>query len=183
MELTEKGKKALLDAAKKSIENRLKNKPMPELNADDPALGEKRGAFVTIKKKGHLRGCIGYIHGVKDLESTVKEMARAAAFNDPRFPPVTEGELSQLSFEISVLTPLKEIENMEEIVVGLHGLYITRGSFSGLLLPQVAIEYEWDRETFLEQTCRKAGLPSNCWKDKETKIFVFSADIFGDPTK
>ncbi len=183
MELTEKGKKALLEAAKKSIENRLKNKPMPEFKDDDPALGEKRGAFVTIKKKGLLRGCIGYIHAVKDLESTVKEMARAAAFNDPRFPPVTEGELSQLSFEISVLTPLKEIENMEEIVVGLHGLYITRGSFSGLLLPQVATEYEWDRETFLEQTCRKAGLPSNSWKDKETKIFVFSADIFGDPTK
>lgn len=183
MELTEKGKKALLEAAKQSIESRLKNKPLPELGIDDPALEEKRGAFVTIKKRGNLRGCIGYIHAVKDLETTVKEMARAAAFNDPRFPPVTEGELSQLSFEISVLTPLKEIENIEEIVVGLHGLYITRGSFSGLLLPQVATEYEWDRETFLEQTCRKAGLPPNSWKDRETKIFAFSADIFGDSTK
>jgi AmmeMemoRadiSam system protein A len=180
MELTEKGKETLLEVAKKSIESRLKNESMPEFKSNDPALAEKRGAFVTIKKKGHLRGCIGYINAVKDLEATVKEMARAAAFNDPRFAPVTEGELPQLSFEISVLTPLKEIESMEEIVVGVHGLYITKGSFSGLLLPQVATEYQWDRKTFLEHTCQKAGLPPNSWKDKNTKIYVFSAEIFGD---
>lgn len=183
MELTEKGKQALLELARKSIESRLKNDLMPEFKSDDPVLQEKRGAFVTIKKKGNLRGCIGYIHAVKDLEATVREMAKAAAFNDPRFPPVSEGELPQLSFEISVLTPLKEIENIEEIVVGVHGLYITKGPFSGLLLPQVATEYKWDRETFLEHTCLKAGLPPHSWKDKGIKIYIFSAEIFGDSTK
>lgn len=181
--MTEKGKEALLEAAKKSIECRLKNDPVPEIQSDDPVLGEKRGAFVTIKKKGQLRGCIGYIHAVKDLGTAVKEMARAAAFSDPRFPPVTEGELQQLSFEISVLTPLREIDNVEEITVGVHGVYMVRGPYSGLLLPQVASEYGWDRETFLKHTCLKAGLPPHSWKDKGTKIFIFSADIFGDSTE
>jgi AmmeMemoRadiSam system protein A len=105
-------------------------------------------------------------------------MAEAAAFDDPRFPPVTKEELKDLSIEISVLTPFKQITDVSEIEVGKHGIYMERGFYSGLLLPQVATEYGWDRETFLEQTCRKAGLPPDAWKEKNTKIYIFSADIF-----
>ena len=105
-------------------------------------------------------------------------MAEAAAFRDPRFGPVRESELSELEFEISVLTPLKKIKDVNEIQVGKHGIYLKRGWYSGLLLPQVATEYGWDRQTFLEHTCQKAGLPSNAWKEKDTEIYIFSADIF-----
>jgi len=105
-------------------------------------------------------------------------MAAAAAFQDPRFPPVTKKELKDLDIEISVLTPFEQITDVNKIEVGKHGIYMERGFYSGLLLPQVATEYGWGRETFLEHTCRKAGLPPDAWKDKETRIYIFSADIF-----
>jgi AmmeMemoRadiSam system protein A len=107
-------------------------------------------------------------------------MAIAAAFNDPRFPSLKSDELQQLTFEISVLSPFKRIKDVNEIEVGKHGLYIVRGYNSGLLLPQVAIEYKWDRETFLKETCHKAGLPLQAWMDEETEIYIFSAEYFGD---
>jgi len=107
-------------------------------------------------------------------------MAVAAAFDDPRFPPLKAEELKDLELEISVLSPLKKIRDIHEIEVGKHGLYIVRGYHSGLLLPQVAIEYGWDRETFLEETCYKAGLPPDAWRDAQTEIYVFSADYFGE---
>jgi len=179
--LTEGEKEHLLNLAKAAVKARLTGddtmeKEMPGM----PVLKEKRGAFVTLKKKGQLRGCIGYIQAVKPLGQTVDEMARAAAFNDPRFPPVTKDELPHLSFEISVLTPLKEIEHVDEIKVGVHGIYIVKGFHSGLLLPQVATEYGWDRKTFLEHTCYKAGLSPQAWQDQDTRIYIFSADIFCD---
>jgi uncharacterized protein len=179
--LTEGEKERLLNLAKAAVKARLTGDDTTEKEMPDmPVLKEKRGAFVTLKKKGQLRGCIGYIQAVKPLDQTIDEMARAAAFSDPRFPPVTKDELPHLSFEISVLTPLKEIENVDEIQVGVHGIYIVKGFHSGLLLPQVATEYGWDRKTFLEHTCYKAGLPSRAWQDKDTKIYIFSADIFCD---
>jgi len=180
MELSEQEKKALLEIAKRAIIAKAGNKDMPKLTMDLPILKEKRGAFVTLKKRGHLRGCIGYIKAVKPLGDTVQEMAVAAAFHDPRFPSVKGDEIRDLSFEISVLSPLQKIKNIEEIEVGTHGLYMVRGYNSGLLLPQVAIEYRWDRETFLKETCYKAGLPPKAWKDKETEIYIFSADYFND---
>ena len=125
-----------------------------------------------------LRGCIGYIHALKQLDETIIEMAQAAAFRDPRFPPVTKDEFDDLEIEISVLTPIREIEDINEIEVGKHGIIIERGGYSGLLLPQVATDYGWDRETFLEHTCNKAGLPTDAWKQEGTKIKIFSADIF-----
>jgi len=127
-----------------------------------------------------LRGCIGYIKAYKPLWETVQEMAIAAAFHDPRFPSLKPDEVKQLTFEISVLSPFKRIKDINEIEVGKHGLYMVRGYRSGLLLPQVATEYKWDRETFLQETCYKAGLPLDSWKDKETEIYIFSADYFGD---
>jgi len=110
----------------------------------------------------------------------VREMAPAAAFQDPRFKPLQADELPGLEIEISVLSPLRLIKSTDEIEVGKHGLYIVRGMNRGLLLPQVATEYHWDRLTFLEQTCQKAGLPPDAWKDPRTQIYVFRADIFGD---
>jgi uncharacterized protein len=181
VKLTESEKEHLLNMAKAAVKMRLGGDDLPEFATDDiPVLKEKRGAFVTLKKKGQLRGCIGYIHALKPLGQTIDEMARAAAFSDPRFPPVTPDELPDLSFEISVLTPLKKIEDIEEIKVGIHGLYIVLGGRSGLLLPQVATEYGWDRKTFLEHTCYKAGLSPQAWQDKDAKIYIFSADIFHD---
>lgn len=176
--LSEEEKKTLHQIAKTVIENRAKGKPVPEFKIDAPALKENRGAFVSLHKKGQLRGCIGYIEGRGPLHKTIEEMAEAAAFRDPRFSPVTERELPELDIEISVLTPLKRITDINEIEIGKHGLYIRRGWYSGLLLPQVATEYGWDRKTFLEHTCQKAGLPSNAWKEKDVEIYIFSADIF-----
>jgi AmmeMemoRadiSam system protein A len=165
---------------KTAIAAKVNNKEMPELSVDSETLKEKRGAFVTLKKHGHLRGCIGYIKPVKALGETVQEMAIAAAFHDPRFPSLKRDEVQDLTFEISVLSPLKRIKDINEIEIGKHGLYVVRGYQSGLLLPQVAIEYKWDRETFLQETCYKAGLQTQAWMDRETEIYIFSADYFGD---
>jgi len=180
MELTDQDKKALLDIAKRAIIAKAGNRELPKLTMELPIIKEKRGAFVTLKKRGHLRGCIGYIKAVKPLGETVQEMAVAAAFHDPRFPSVKGDEIRDLSFEISVLSPLQKMKTIDDIEVGKHGLYMVRGYNSGLLLPQVATEYGWDRETFLKETCYKAGLPPQSWKDKETDIYIFSADYFSD---
>jgi AmmeMemoRadiSam system protein A len=180
MELTEKEKESLLDIAKNAIAAEINHKGRPELKIDSEILRQKRGAFVTLKKRGQLRGCIGYIKAYKPLWETVQEMAVAAAFHDPRFPSLKSDELDNLTFEISVLSPLRRIKDINEIEVGKHGLYIVHGYNSGLLLPQVATEYKWDRETFLRETCHKAGLPSQAWMDTETEIYIFSADYFGD---
>jgi len=143
-------------------------------------LRQQFGVFVTLHKKGELRGCIGYIEGFKPLQDAVIEMAKSAAFNDPRFPSVTFDEVDDLEIEISVLSPIRSIENVDMIEVGKHGLIIEQGFYKGLLLPQVATEYNWDRNTFLSHTCRKAGLNSNAWKEKKTIISIFSAEIFSE---
>src|SRR4030066_1441955 len=176
--LSEEEKKTLHHIAKTVIENLARGAALPEFKIESPILKENRGAFVTIHQRGKLRGCIGYIEGQGPLHKTIEEMAEAAAFRDPRFTPVKEKELPELELEISVLTPLKRIQDVNEIQVGKHGIYIKKGWYSGLLLPQVATEYGWDCQTFLEHTCQKAGLPSNAWKDKDIEIYIFSADIF-----
>ncbi len=182
--LSEDDKRLLHEIARTVIRNRVLGKPIPDFRVTSPRLREPRGAFVTIKKHGNLRGCIGYVKPIKPLWQAVAEMAEAAAFEDPRFPPVTADELDDLEIEISVLTPLMEVKGSpEEIVrqiqVGKHGIMIERPPYySGLLLPQVATEYGWDAETFLEQTCLKAGLPTDAWRDPATRIYLFSAEIF-----
>ena len=168
----------LLKIARDVVEACCRGGKPPKPEVFSPTLNEPRGAFVTLHKDGKLRGCIGHIRAQKPLVETIVEMAEAAAFQDPRFPPVTTKELSQLEYEISVLTPLRRIKDVEEIQVGIHGIYMKRGPSSGLLLPQVATEWGWDRITFLEHTCSKAGLPEDAWKDKKTEIYIFSADVF-----
>ena len=179
MQLTGEEKQALLRIARESIEAELEGKTPPG-SAEKGTLEEKRGAFVSLKKRGKLRGCIGFIEARKPLARTVEEMAVAAAFQDPRFPPLRKEELKDLKLEISVLTPLRRISDAGEIEIGTHGLYIRKGGRAGLLLPQVATEWRWDRDLFLKETCRKAGLAPDAWRDPETEIFLFSADVFGE---
>jgi hypothetical protein len=176
--LQEEEKKTLRRIALAAIEGKLKGSRSGPAENLTPGLQEKRGAFVSLHKGGRLRGCIGQIVPARPLHQTIADMAAAAAFDDPRFDPLTARELKDLELEISVLTPMERLKNVEEIEIGRHGLYLRKGFNSGLLLPQVAVEYGWDRNAFLEETCRKAGLPRGAWKEKGTEIYVFSADIF-----
>jgi len=170
-------KNALKVVVEETLESVVKGGAIPAYAQHEGKLGEKWGAFVTLNKDDHLRGCIGHIIGTQPLIDTVAQMTRAAALEDPRFQPVQPSELNSIKYEISVLTPIREIDNVEEIVVGRDGIIISRGYNRGLLLPQVATEYGWDRETFLEQTCNKAGLPKSAWSESDTKIEIFSAEI------
>jgi uncharacterized protein len=180
MDLSDRDKKLLLQIARDSIEAHLLDKPAPRLSAVPPSLCQPRGAFVSLHRRGQLRGCIGYLEAVQPLGETVREMAAAAAFQDPRFRPLGREELADLEVEISVLSPMQLVNNIDQIQVGTHGLYIIQGRCRGLLLPQVATEYHWDRLTFLAQTCGKAGLPADAWKDPATQIYLFTAEVFAD---
>ncbi len=177
--LSDNEKKILLKTARITIENTFQTpkKPLPQPTEN---LQEYCGAFVTLHRKGKLRGCIGNMTGIKPLFETIIQMAESSAFHDPRFTPVAAHEVEELDIEISVLTPLREIEDVEEIEVGKHGIYMQRGHRSGVLLPQVSVEQGWDRNTFLEHTCMKAGMTTDCWQDPEVKISVFEAIIFRD---
>jgi AmmeMemoRadiSam system protein A len=180
--LTDNEKEILLLVARISIKDAVEgtNSEIPEMFPQ--ALKEKCGAFVTLHNHGDLRGCIGYVEGFMQLVDTVREVSVKAALEDPRFAPVTAEELDDLEIEISVMSPLKKIADINDIEIGKHGIIIEREHRRGLLLPQVATEYNWDRETFLIHTCRKAGLPSDAWKDTKTNISIFSAEIFHETT-
>jgi AmmeMemoRadiSam system protein B/AmmeMemoRadiSam system protein A len=177
--LTDQEKAELLALARKSVESMVQDREpyRPEPSASE-TLDQEYGAFVTITEAGKLRGCIGYTAPVKPLYITVRDTATLAALRDPRFPHVTAAELPQLVYEISVLSPLRRVLSPEEIQVGRDGLLMKNGDKEGLLLPQVPVEQHWDRQTFLEQTCAKAGMSSDCWKDENTDIFRFSAIVF-----
>ncbi len=172
---------AMLRLARKTIADKLgihEDIEIPPLN--DEIFNEKCGAFVTLHIRGNLRGCIGYIEGIKSIPSTVKEMATASAFSDPRFSSLTREEYRQIDIEISILSPVEKVNDIDEIVVGRDGLIITRGYNRGLLLPQVPVEQGWDRDTFLSHTCYKAGLPADSWKKPDVLIEKFSAQVFSE---
>lgn len=176
--LTRDEREYLRELAKETISARLNNTPLAKKEPPSRILKENRGAFVTLKVKGALRGCIGLIRAAKPLYETVIDMAQEAAFADPRFAPLTNEEFDDIEVEISALSPLVRVENITEIEVGRDGLMIVLDMHSGLLLPQVAVEYGWDRTTLLEQTCLKAGLPKNSYKDKAAQIYRFTAEVF-----
>lgn len=178
--LNRKEQEALLSIARKALEGSVKYGIIPAPYVNEKNLLEKRGTFVTLTKNGSLRGCIGYVQPVTPLYKAVSDMAIAASARDPRFPPVGQGELKDIHIEISVLSPLRLIADTNEIEIGKHGLYMIRGGNTGLLLPQVATQHQWKREEFLSQTCVKAGLPAQAWKDKSTRIYIFSAQIFSE---
>jgi hypothetical protein len=178
--LSKEEKQKLLKIARASVVETVTGRRQIGISVTEERLKENCGAFVTLKKHGELRGCIGYIIAARPLYETVKDVARSAAINDYRFSPVSGDELDDIELEISVLTPLKICKDVKEIIVGKHGIYIKRGFNSGLLLPQVATEQGWDRETFLKHTCLKAGLPENSWKDASTEIYIYSAEVFDE---
>jgi len=170
----------LLKIARETLESYVKHRKVPEFKVTEPELLIPRGVFVSLKKDGKLRGCIGFIQPRLSLYQAVIKMTIAAATEDRRFFPVTEEELKDIKIEITILSELKLIDKPEEIVVGEHGIYIVKGLRSGLLLPQVAVEYNWNREEFLQNVCYKANLPPHAWKDKDTKIYVFTGRVFGE---
>ncbi|MCZ6677998.1 MAG: AmmeMemoRadiSam system protein A [Candidatus Poribacteria bacterium] len=170
----------LLKLARDAIESHIESRAPSQCQVVDVGLLQKRGAFVTLHKSGKLRGCIGHIVPDKPLYETVAEVAVAAATCDPRFKRVTPEEMPAIDLEVSALTPLQRLEHIEEIEIGLHGLYISYGRQSGLLLPQVATENGWDCTQLLQQTCRKAELSESAWQEPEAQIYLFSAQVFGE---
>ncbi len=180
MELSTAEKKELLRIARMSIGFALGECGRPKRPEGGKALNEASGAFVTLHQQGELRGCIGYIEAKYPLAETIEEVAQKAAFEDPRFSPLTAEEFPSLEIEISVLSPLTKVSDVDDIRVGTHGLVIDTGYSRGLLLPQVAVEYGWGREAFLSHTARKAGLPADAWKRKDVTLYLFTSDVFSE---
>ena len=176
--LSKEERHELLQIARDTVSSHLKGEDA-QISSSLDGLQRKGGTFVTIHKHGELRGCIGLFESDKPLYKTIANMAISAAFKDPRFSPLMPDELGEIDFEISVLSPLREIKDKQEIEIGRHGIYITKGLSRGVLLPQVATEQGWDLETFLSHTCMKAGLPMDEWQ-RDIKIEIFSAQIFGE---
>jgi len=179
--LTDDQKKILLRIARQTIENYIKTNRISSVHTDDPAFMQKGGAFVTLHRHGQLRGCIGMIEALKPLYETVIEMAVESATGDPRFNPLQESELKEIEIEISALSPKKRVSSIDEIEMGKHGVIVRRGGRSGVFLPQVAIETGWSKEEFMRNLCAgKAGLHPEAYKDKNTEIYIFEAEVFGE---
>lgn len=172
----------LLTIARESIERALAGESMSTWPDLPPALTQFGAAFVTLHLHGELRGCIGSIIAVEPLYRAVSSAAVSAALRDPRFAPLSTAEFREIEIDISVISPMVRVKDVSEIEVGRDGLMVTFGSRRGLLLPQVATEYGWDRQTFLEQTCRKAGLPQSAWRDPDCRIEKFTAEVFSEKT-
>ncbi len=173
-------KKELLGLARQAILHAASRQPYSPEPPPNPELRKNAGGFVTLRKNGELRGCIGYVEARLPLFRTIAETAAKAAVGDPRFEAVSPDEIKDLDVEISVLSPLKEIKNPDDVIVGKHGIMIEKGFYRGLLLPQVATENNWDRDQFLSYTCVKAGLERSCYREPGVKIFVFTAEIFSE---
>jgi uncharacterized protein len=177
--LTEAQQKNLLRLARGAVESSVRNQRPEETVTPSDIPDECCGVFVTLRNGERLRGCIGHIEALNPLAQTVRECAFAAALRDPRFRPVTPDELAGLRIEISVLSSFIDI-SPEQIEVGVHGLFISRGAQRGLLLPQVAVHWRWDRDRFLKETSRKAGLDEDAWRHG-AKIQAFTAQVFAEP--
>jgi uncharacterized protein (TIGR00296 family) len=185
--LSEDEGKFLIKIAREAIETFIKEQKKIDVPENTPdTLKENMGAFVTLNKEGLLRGCIGYPEPIAPLINAVIDVAISAAFNDPRFSPVTLSELDDLEIEVSILTKPELIEvnqpeeYMDNIKVGVDGLIIERGPYKGLLLPQVALEWGWNVEEFLYNTCVKAGLTADCWLYPDVKVYKFGSQIFNE---
>ena len=173
-------KKEMLALARETVEKYVKERDIPSIEEVSEELKEKRGAFVTLHLKGKLRGCIGYTEPYFPLAETIVRGAISASTKDTRFKPVTPPEIDDIDIEISVLSPVRKVNDVSEIKVGVHGLVVKMSGYSGLLLPQVATGNNWDRDEFLSNTCWKAGLPLDSWKKEGCEIYLFSADVFGE---
>jgi AmmeMemoRadiSam system protein A len=179
-------KKQLLKVAADTVKTVIMAKPAGKARSDDPELNAPCGCFVTLKNRGRLRGCIGQFTSDKPLIELVAEMAKASATGDPRFMtnPITPIEVHKLDIEISVLSPLKRVDDPLNLELGTHGIYIKRGYASGCFLPQVATETGWSKEEFLSYCCsHKAGLAPDAWQDPKTEVYLFTAEVFGADVK
>jgi AmmeMemoRadiSam system protein A len=179
-ELSADARRVLLDFARRTVSAHLAGGRVPEPLLG-PEMSRPAGAFVTLRRRSddELRGCVGYVEPLLPLAETVARAALAAATHDGRFDPVTVDELSSLVLDISVLGPVRPIAP-EEILVGTHGLIVRLRTRSGLLLPQVATAHSWSRDTFLDQTCHKAGLPPGAWRHPDAEVLGFTAIVFGE---
>ncbi|MCK5004619.1 MAG: AmmeMemoRadiSam system protein A [Candidatus Aminicenantes bacterium] len=178
-EFSVEDRKELLGIARKTIEHYLKNGNKPLFNDVPEKFKAKRGVFVTLHKKGNLRGCIGYPLPVSPLFNAVVDNAVSSAFEDPRFPPLEIDELKEIDIEISVLSIPEKVERPEDVRVGVDGIIISKHGYRGLLLPQVPVEQEWDLDQYISYGCMKAGLSDDEWK-KGVDIEVFQAEVFGE---
>jgi len=179
--LSSETRRELLLLARRTLLAHFRGEPPPRLASDRAeAFGQPRALFVTLRKRGQLRGCIGTLTPEGDLSRTVPRFAVRAALEDPRFAPVEESELSDCRIEISVLTPPRLLQNPLEIEIGRDGLIIEARGRSGLLLPQVATEWGFDRETFLGEVSKKAGLPNDAWRQRDARLWCFQAEVFGE---
>ncbi|MDD3144380.1 MAG: AmmeMemoRadiSam system protein A [Candidatus Cloacimonetes bacterium] len=176
--MTDEQKKILLRLARAAIASRFTHSPL-EL-PDDPEFQARRGLFVTLHSQGDLRGCIGLIEARRTIAEEVVHMARSAAFDDPRFPPLRPEELDKIRLEISILSEMIPVEDISGIVIGRDGLLLRQGFHSGVFLPQVPVEWNWDLKTYLTQLCRKAGLPDGAWKRADSELYRFEAEVFGE---
>jgi AmmeMemoRadiSam system protein A len=180
--MNEEQKSILLTTARNAVKAVITGEPAPKSRSDDPGLNEHCGCFVTLKNHGRLRGCIGQFTSDKPLIELVVEMAKASATGDPRFfaNPITPRELNEIDIEISVLSPLKRTDNPLSLRLGVDGIYIKKGYASGCFLPQVSEETGWSREEFLSYCCaHKAGLSPDAWRDNDTEVYFFTAEVFG----
>ena len=178
--LAENERRTLLEVARKAVQLAIEQRRRLEVASVPGRLGEPAGAFVTPRRVGRLRGCIGQLEPVEPLVRVVAHCAMAAAVEDPRFAPVSLIELSSLAIEVSVLSRLETITTYDQVEVGRHGLVISQGLRRGVLLPQVAAEFDWTRERFLEETCLKGGLDANAWRIPGTQIQAFTAEVFSE---
>ena len=180
--MNDQQKQTLLKVARDTVEAVISGEPTETPQSDDPELNAPCGCFVTLKNHGRLRGCIGQFISESPLIELVAEMAKSSATGDPRFfaDPITAGELDQLDVEISVLSPLERTDEPLSLRLGVDGIYIKKGRTSGCFLPQVATETGWSKEEFLSYCCaHKAGLAADAWRDPETEVYLFTADVFG----
>lgn len=171
--------KALIDLARLAVGEAVTNNKLPEAVPREGVFGQYRGVFVTLHVRGALRGCIGVVEAQLPLGESLVQSAISAATQDPRFSPVRTDELGDLQVEISLLSAPARL-SPEDVEIGKHGLLIVSGNRRGLLLPQVATEHGLTREQFLDETCRKAGLPRGCWRSSGTQIFGFTCEVFSE---
>ena len=177
--LAEREKKLLLQIARSALTLGVANKPPLQEFPSEEILQQPAGAFVTLHRRGRLRGCVGQLPGRDALVAVVAHCARAAALDDSRFEPVGLGELSEIDIEVSVLAALEDV-TLEAIETGKHGLVVSQGRQRGVLLPQVASQFNWGAQRFLEETCVKAGLERDAWKDPATRVQAFTAEVFSE---
>mgnify|MGYP005843954095 CR=1 FL=1 len=179
-DITPARRATLLTLARETIAAYLADGSVTAFHTDDPELQRPLGVFVTLKTDGQLRGCIGHLRGDRPLWQAVQAMAIAAATSDPRFPPLTADELAGVDIEISVLSPLRRLEDVAGIEVGTHGLLLEYQGQQGVFLPQVPVEQGWDRGQYLDHLCLKAGLFAGCWRDEVAVLYTFTAVVFGE---